>query len=502
MMSVDRCAGDDPAETAVKSPPPHPWYHSPSQSASSACVNDAYRRSHSMRDSSKTNGSPEPVFVPRLGASRDLPSSVTHFLSLSSASSSAAAKELRRQMLVVRDYCVGLSNRIKGKELLSQGGRHISRKVEATADFNSCLYVIFATSLVFTGETEDDAKDTLRSILGKLKAAQESGDEKVFRAATVEVVNRILLCTPLRPPACDAVRKSGGVKRRPNAEQQLRDECLDFLSAEDGIPVLREGVWQRWLNFFETGYIRYVEQLLEEQQRAAEAPAAAGAASGTDDDDEAAHNGEAAPAFAAPALLGVPFFTSWHSYWTSPPSAYAQFCHLLLAIFFVRTRDFSLNYLARVTRLVHCYSYQLEFEDGHPIPVKVGGGEADDDVVNEEAAEPAQREEEEERSLPMPEFDSGVTRRTLMSISLSAERGRSPADEGHERLSKPRRRCHKCFTTEELPEELRPSADAVKEEEVTVTKDAQEEHSHVPAVRHTDKMELLDVSASRQRERE
>ncbi|KAG5505625.1 hypothetical protein JIQ42_08391 [Leishmania sp. Namibia] len=503
MTSVDRCPGDHLADTAVQSsPPPHQWYISPRQSPSPPCMNYKHQPSRSARDRSRTSGSDEAAFIPRLGASHDLPSSVTQFLSLSSASGSVAAKELRRQLLVLRDYCVGLGNKIKGKELLSQGGRYVSRKVEATADFNSCLGVIFATSLVFAGGTEDDAKDTLRSILEKLKAAQDSGDERVFRAAIVEVVNRILLCTPLKPPARDAAReeaqKSGRRKKRRIAERQLKDECLDFLTVEDGVPLLLEGVWKRWLNYFEEGYIRYVESLLVEQQRAVEAAAAA--ACEADGEDEADYNGNAALVAAVPAIATVPLFAGWQSYWKSTTSAYAQFCYLLLAIFFVRTKDFSLNYLARVTKLVHYYTYQLESEEGDPIAVKVVDVDVSDDESEEEGEEWAQPEEEE-CSLPMPEYDSGVTRRTLMSVSLSAERERSSVGESHEVPGKPRRRWHKCFTTEELPEELRPSADAVKEEEAVAARDAQE-HSQVPAVRHTDKMEILDVSVSRQRERE
>lgn len=522
---------------------------------------DAARHpTHNMLQSAKPQAAAKAVTNIRLGASHDLPSSVTQFLSLSSTSNTAAAKkELRRQLLVLRDYCVDVSNKTKGKELLSQGGKNISKKVEASPDFNSCLDVIFATSLVFTEETEDVAKDTLRSIVSKLKAVQDCGDEKSFRAAIVEVVNRVLLCTPLMPPAKDvkaaaeheetcaqakqkaeaAEAGNRGSKRRQQRggaapEPRLKDECLDFLTMEDGAPVLLEGRWKRWLNYYEAGYIRYVEKLIEEQR----SEQAKEAVSDAEEEGEADADADAAPA--APPVESVPFFTARQSYWKSTTSAYAQFCYLLLAIYFVRTKDFSLNYLARVNKLVQYYAYQLDFADGEPIAVKEGTVEEDDDeeefeeeseeaeaetkaeavqgnaagVQTEQSERPgAQAREEKEkekeaaavkstRSLPPPQYDETVVRRSRPTPLRSARSEHTPSARvaPPEPPKPPRRRTHKCFTTEELPQELRPSAGVVaKEEKEAEVKDT-EAHSHVPAVRRTTRMDIAEVSTSRQRD--
>ena len=369
---------------------------------------DAVRRpSHNMLENARSPSASRAAAATtiRLGASHDLPSSVTHFLCLSSASNTAAArKELRRQLLVLRDYCVGVSNKTKGKELLSQGGKSISKKVEASPDFNSCLDVIFATSLVFTEETEDVAKDTLRSIIAKLKAVQDCGDEKAFRAAIVEVVNRVLLCTPLVPPARDAkaaaeyeeaaaararedaaaaaaaeetskkARRKNNSKKRKQPQQdgaselRLKDECLDFLTMEDGAPVLLESRWKRWLDYYEEGYLRYVEKLMEEQKKAQ----ASGAALEPEEEEDDDANDTDGAAMSVPLVESIPFFTARQNYWKSTTNAYAQFCYLLLAIYFVRTKDFSLNYLARVNKLMQYYAYQIDSEDGEPIAVKEG----------------------------------------------------------------------------------------------------------------------------------
>lgn len=558
-------------------PPPHPASNN----------GDSRRASRSMLQNSKPAAGAKAAATLRLGASHDLPSSVTHFLCLSSTSNSAAAKkELRRQLLVLRDYCVGASNKTKGKELLSQGGKSISRKVEATPDFNSCLDVIFATSLVFTEETEDVAKDTLRGIITKLKAVQDCGDEKAFRAAIVEVVNRILLCTPLLPPAKDAkaaaeheeqataaaaaaAAEADGEEAKANGKQKhhssngkrhqqdgeeprLRDECLDFLTMEDGAPVLVEGRWKRWLDYYESGYVRYVETLMAEQAREQQNGAAA-ASDAEDDEGEDAAN-EDAPAAAAPLVESVPFFTARQNYWKSTTSAYAQFCYLLLAIYFVRTKDFSLNYLARVNKLVQYYAYQLDAEDGEPIAVKEGPVEEESEADESEAEESEEEEEEPEeaqeepeeaargneagvqteqqqeeepepqsepqpeeeeepaeeeeevtetaRSLPPPQFDDSVIRRTRHSPRHSAPppEHASSVSVAPEPVKAPRRRTHKCFTTEQLPAELRPTA--ADEEEAAAEAQDTEAHSHVPVVRRTTKMDIADVATSQQRERE
>lgn len=532
------------------------------------------RGSHNMLQSAKPPAASKTATATiRLGASHDLPSSVTHFLCLSSASNTAAArKELRRQLLVLRDYCVGVSNKTKGKELLSQGGKNISKKVEASADFNSCLDVIFATSLVFTEETEDVAKDTLRSIITKLKAVQDCGDEKTFRAAIVEVVNRVLLCTPLMPPAKDAkaaaehveamaaqqeaeaeAEAAGqGAKKGRKAQQahhdsdaaapepRLKDECLDFLTMENGAPVLLEGRWTRWLNYFESGYIRYVEKLMAVQRSVLQQRGSA-APSDVEDDDAANEDGEDEAAAAVPLVESVPFFTARQSYWKSTTSAYAQFCYLLLAIYFVRTKDFSLNYLARVNKLVQYYAYQLDAEDGEPIAVKEGPVDEEDseeepeeseaeseEAHDEEAAaargneagvqteqpqeeaaekaeEPAEEEEEEvvetARSLPPPQYDEAVVRRTRPTPRRSARGEHTPSvTVAAEAPKPPRRRTHKCFTTEELPQELRPSASVVEAGEKAAAEQDTPAHAHVPSVRRTTRLDIAEVSTSRQRE--
>lgn len=538
------------------------------------------RSSRSMLDGNKTGrAAAKEASSIRLGAAHDLPSSVAHFLYLSSSSSAsstaaAAKKQLRRQLLVLRDYCVSAGNKTKDKELLSQGGRHISRKIEATPEFNSCLDVIFATSLVFTSETEDVAKDTLRSIVAKLKAVQDTGDERAFRSAVVEVVNRILLCTPLAPPARDpsattpasdspsakeaqrqAQAKSGRKKHpRPAAaaaEPKLRDECLDFLTVEDGTPVLLERVWKRWLNYFEHGYVRYVEKLRAEQQRSADAAAAAAHDDDEDNEDEdghgedgdAAESGDAA-ASQVPVIAAVPFFTARQSYWKSTTSAYAQFCYLLLAIYFVRTKDFSLNYLARVTKLVQYYAYQLESEDSEPIAVKEGAAahgdeseeddEEDGDAYDDEddaedqarsATPHAEPEEEEEvAALPAASEDEEPSQSEAAvqtdtpepeqpAAAEEAAEVRSlpttPKPEEAERAATPppakpvrqRRRGHKCYPTQELPEELRPSTELAAAEETEAAARDSDEHSHVPVVRLTEHIDLPDASQSRSRAR-
>ncbi|CAJ1019412.1 hypothetical protein, conserved [Leishmania shawi] len=476
MMSVDESIDVNPLSTDLHLTPQRTVGSSRRHSFSSRCTSYSHLSSRSILENSKGYCNVEVGSIAWASASYDLPSSVKCFLWLCSTSRGSAAKELRRQLLVLRDYCVQLGNKIKGKELLSQGGRHISRKEVATVDFNCCLSIIFSTSLVFTGDTENVAKGTLRSIVGKLKSAQDMGDENVFRAAIIEVVNNILLSTPLRPPAHNTVsattmRSSGRTRlERAKQEPSLRDECLDFLTVEDGVPVLLEGMWRRWLNYFEEGYVRYVEKLLAEQQQ----PSAASTEVRSEDEDEGSHYGSAA----APTIAAVPIFTAWQSYWRLTTSAYAQFCHLLLAIFFVRTKDFSLNYLARVTKLVQYYTYQLECDEGGPIAVRAdAAGENDDGDLDEEDEYMQSEEEEKMRSLPIPKYGKDV----IMSRFTSA---RSSVAEMY-------RRRHKCFATEALPENLRPLANAMMS---AATGDLP-----VPMVRYSDTMDLHSLSVSRQR---
>ncbi|KPA75676.1 hypothetical protein ABB37_08237 [Leptomonas pyrrhocoris] len=501
------------------------------------------RSSYGMLLSGRSNGGAQATAALRQGASHNLPSSVGHFLRLCSAPNSAAArKELRRQLLLLRDHCVGVNNRIKGAELLSQGGRGISKKVEARADFNSCLHVIFATSFVFADETEDIAKDTLRDIIAKLKVAEDCGDETAFRAAIIEVVNSVLLCNPLIPAVKAAVEHEETAEERHKqqegedgadgaAEPQLEDDCLDFLTVEDGVPVLLESQWRHWLDYFEEGYLCYVEKLIEEQKHEQADAAAAAAAAAPDaeaDAEEEEADGDAATA-AVPVIESVPILTAHESYWRSTRSAYAQFSYLLLAIFFVRTKDFSLNYLARVHKLVQYYAYQLDSAAGEPIAVKEaddadpekGDEEAEVSHGNdasvqtaapepEEAAEKQVEEHREEevvgeaiRTLPQPEFDESVTRRTRHSTRRSVLPEHTPSmTVAPEPSRTPRRRTHRCFATEELPQELRPSAEAVREEEEEATdKDAAAAaNSHVPSVRRTTRLDIAEVSSSRQRE--
>ncbi|KPI87565.1 hypothetical protein ABL78_3362 [Leptomonas seymouri] len=520
-------------------------------------INGDYSRrsSYNMLQGATPQGGAKTAAAIRLGASYDLPSSVMHFLCLSSASNPATARnQLCRQLLLLRDYCVELGNKIKGKELLSLGSAGISKKIEANPEFNCCLEVIIATSLVFTEETEDVAKDTLRNVITKLKAAQDTGDEKVLRAAIVEVVNRVLLCTPMAPPAKDAksvVEQRGGAaavaqqvgeeskrgsgvrsKFQKNgaavaAEPHLRDECLDFLTMEDGAPVLLEGRWKRWLDYYEAGYIRYVERLLREQTLEQERSAAAAAASDAEDREEEDRSDAAIDAH---HIESIPIFTARQSYWRSTTSAYAQFCFVLLAIHFVRTTDFSLNYLARVSKLVQYYAFQLDSADGEPIAVRRGPVEGDEDDDEEPHAgqelqqdvlrgstrsvptkQPAQPEPKEaevkgvegvastDRSLPLPQYDDSVTRRTRVITSGSVQMEDTPsktAKPGHATL--PRRRSHKCFTTQELPPELRPPIEALMEEDGAAEGYAME-YSRIPSVRHTERLDIAEVSTSRQR---
>ncbi|AYU77058.1 hypothetical protein CGC21_18155 [Leishmania donovani] len=502
----------DPAVAALESPPLHTETRLRRPSADSQSTSYWNRFSGSMLDNSKSNGGPKHASTCHPRAPHDLPSSVTRFLCLSSSSSPAAAKHLRRQLLVVRDCCVTLGNKVKGGELLSLGGGQISRKMEATADFNSCLGVLFAASLIFTGETEGVAKDTLCSVVAMLKSAQESGDEKVFRAAVVNIVNRILLCTPLKPPARnaakEAARKNAG-KQQEHARQEpkLKDECLDFLTVEDGAPVLLEGVWKRWLRYFEDGYVRYVEKLMTEEHQALEAAAAAAEADDEDKDEEAQYV-DGVPATATQTISTVPLFTPWQDYWKSPTSAYAQFCYFLLAIFFVRTKDFSLNYLARVTKLVQYFTYQLESKDGEPIAVRTDTDAEEESAQSEdeddETAPPQQegRQEKRAHSLPMPEYDKAVTQRRFTMARRSGSRGLAPTVVSVKKAEKPRRHCHKCFLTDVLPGELRPSVEAVRQEEAEAAARDSEEHSHLPLVRRSDNLDLCDPSTTPQRERE
>ncbi|CAG9570520.1 hypothetical protein LMJF_12_1200 [Leishmania major strain Friedlin] len=513
MASVGRFVQTaDPAVTALESPPlpteTRLWRQSPDCQSES----DSNRVSGSVLDSVKSNGGPKHASTARLHASQDLPTSVTRFLCLSSSSNSAAAKDLRRQLLVVRDCCVALGNKVKGSELLLLGGSQLSRKVEAMADFNSCLGVIFAASLTFTGETEGVAKDTLCSVVEMLKSAQESGDEKVFRAAVVKIVNRILLCTPLRPPARNAAketaRKSAG-KQEQHAEQEpkLEDECLDFLTVEDGVPVLLECVWKRWLRYFEDGYVRYVKKLMAEERQALEAAAAAAAAD--DYNGEEAQYVDGVSATTTQTISTVPLFTTCQDYWKSPASAYAQFCYILLAIFFVRTKDFSLNYLARVTKLVQYFTYQLEFEDGEPIAVRTDTDAEEDSAQSEDEDDdrtPPQQEgprkEKQVHSLPMPEYDKAVTQRRFRMSRRSSSQGLVPTVVSFKKAEKPRRHCHKCFFTDALPGDLRPSVEAVRQEEAEAAARDSEEHSHLPVVRRSANLDLSEHSISPQRERE
>lgn len=485
----------------------------------------------------------------RRAPSHDLPSSVVEFIRLMGCADATADRELRRQLLLVRDYSVAVNNKVKGKELLSQGGHQLSRRLEATADFNCCLNVIFATSLLFTEETEDVAKDTLRSVITKLRVAQESGDEKQFRAAVVEVVNRILLCTPLQlptrdassgarqshstqPPPCSSVsptcragscsKSTRSVEVAPAATiSQIVDDCLDFITVEDGVPVFLESRWRPWLNYFESGYFRYVAQLCESTS-ATSWPVESEAIAADAQDS----NGKTAAA-PFPVEL-IPDFATRRSYWCSTTSAYAQFSYILLAIFFVRTKDFSLNYLARVNKLVQYFWYQLESADGEPILVKEAAEmdsssalistPAPSNVATPSASQPPPRLDEDTRTapqdelasatpgqqavavqteqvaaastppqaaiqdahsfsvnedpcaasslyqLPRPSFDDSTARRSIQgSRSVHVPGSRSGLDSKPHLIASSstlRRRGHKCFISEKLPEDLKPSASA------------------------------------------
>ncbi|CBZ24684.1 hypothetical protein, unknown function [Leishmania mexicana MHOM/GT/2001/U1103] len=513
MASVGRSVHTtDPAVTALDSPSLLTETHLGRQSAHSQGTSYSNRLSGSMLDSSKSNGGPKHGSTALLHASHDLPLSVTRFLCLSSSSNSGAARELRRQLLVVRDCCVALGNKINGRELLSLGGSQISHRVEATADFNSCLGVILSASLIFPGETESVAKDTLRSVVESLKSAQETGNETVFRAAVVKTVNRILLCTPLKPPARnaakEAVRRCIGRRQEHTApEPKLKDECLDFLTVENGVPVLLEDVWGRWRRYFEEGYARYVDNLMAEQHQALEAAAAAAESDGEEKDAEAQRADDVLAA-GGQTISTAPFFTPWQDHWRLPTSAYAQFCYLLLAIFFVRTKDFSLNYLARVMKLVQYFTYQLESVDGEPIAVRMDTVATEDHAQSEEEDdERAQPQpagpptEERTHSLPMPEYDKAVTQRTFTMRCRSSSRGLSPTVVSVKTVEKPRRHCHRCFLTDALPGDLRPSVEAVKQEEAEASARDSDEHSHLPVVRHSDKLDLHDSAISPQRQR-
>ncbi|GET86830.1 hypothetical protein, unknown function [Leishmania tarentolae] len=474
------------------------------------------RSLRSMMNSSKSSSGASRAIIARLNASHDLPSSVTRFLLLCSSSKSGAAKDLRRQLLVVRDNCVGLGNKMKGKELLSLGEGHVSRKVEATADFNSCLGVIFASSLMGMDGLVDFDKDTLFSLVKELKRAQESGDEKVFRAAIVTAVNRILLCTPLKPPRRNAAkevtwRSTEGRQEHRQQEPKLKDECLDFLTVKDGAPVLLEGVWGRWLRYFEDGYARYVDKLVAEQHESLEAARDAAEADDKDEDEKAQHARDVLAA-AAQTIPTVPFFTPWQDSWRAQTSAYAQFSCFLLAIFFVRTKDFSLNYLARVTKLVQYFTYQLEFKDGEPIEVMMSADAYKDSAQSDEEDEEdddttlSQQEEpltgEHAHSLPMPEYDRAVTQRKFTITERSQAPELAPSEVQAHRAERSRSHSHKCFLTDVLPDDLRPSVETAQQEEAEARTRDSEEHSHLPVVRHSNKLDLGDSSLSSQDHRE
>ncbi|KAG5509888.1 hypothetical protein JKF63_07533 [Porcisia hertigi] len=512
MLSANRLARSELTEAALLSPIPHAEDHSQRHSASSQRASYSRYPSCTVLDNSPTSGVQSTSSL-RYGALNDLPLSVNHFLFLCSKAGTAATKrDLRRQLLVLRDHCVEFGNKMRGKELLSQGGKHISRRVEATVDFNSGLNVILASSLVFAEEAEDIDRDILCSIVEKLKSAQNSGDEKIFRATVVEVVNRILLCTPLAPPVCDLASlrtmETCEVTRQQSGEREptLKDECLDFLVLEEGIPVLLECRWMRWLRFFEEGYVQYVERLLNEQQQAAKASAVADAAVDSDHEEakEAGRKGHVTLAAGAPPIAAMPLFTPRKAYWKSKTSAYAQFCHLLLAIYFVRTKDFSLNYLARITKLVQYYEHQLEFEDGKPIVVREGAeDELSDYELRDKEGEGLYADVEQHIGLhtaaaPLvstPGHDSCVTSNTFMSCPSSVM--------PESATEKPRRRWHKCFITEELPEEVRPAAELSREESLGgVAAGKSQAVSSALHVRYADRIDLPNFSVGRQRERE